>query len=96
MDWSGLEVVADYFSMEEMRQEVRRRKEQELDKELKLRRETKESHMELMGALTQLMGDVVNLTHVPGRGQGGHPRPGGPHPPNYPDPNFPYPGPDFF
>ena len=95
MDWGGLEVVADYFGLEEMRQEVRRRKEQQLDKEMQMKSDKEEKHRELMDTLAQLREEVVHVTQAVSTGQGGHPRPGGPHPPNYPDPDFPFPGPNY-
>ena len=96
MDWSGLEVVADYFGLEEMRQEVRRKRDQDIEKERQLKRERELRHREVVETLAQLGEEVVQLTQAMSRGQGGHPRPGGPRPPFYPDPDVPFPpGPEF-
>eukprot|EP00092_Neocalanus_flemingeri_P018506 GFUD01020032.1.p1 GENE.GFUD01020032.1~~GFUD01020032.1.p1 ORF type:complete len:172 (+),score=76.38 GFUD01020032.1:89-604(+) len=92
MDWSGLEVVADYFGMEEMRQEIRRRKEQDIEKKRVLGREKEDRHRELMETLAWLREDVAQLAQTFSRG---HPEPGPPRFPNYPDPDFPFPGPPY-
>ena len=39
MDWSGLEVVADFFGLEEMKQEVKRRRKQDVETERQQKRE---------------------------------------------------------
>ena len=88
MDWSGLEVVADYFVLEEMKQEVRRRKEQNVEKEMQLKAEKEERHWQVMESLAQMREEVAELTQATSRGQGGPP------PPHYPDFPFP-PGPEF-
>ena len=89
MDWSSLEVVADYFGLEEMREEVRRRKEEEMDKERQLKREKHEQYREMMDILVQLRQEVAQLDYVFIRGQEG-----GPGHPRFP-PRFPGPGPEF-
>ena len=97
MEWSGLEVVADYFGLEEIKQEVRRRKEQNVETERQLKAEKEQRHREVMESLAQMKEEVAQLTQSLSRSQGrGHPRPGGPRPPHYPDPDFPFPpGPEF-
>lgn len=93
MDWGGLEVVADYFGLEEMKQEVRRRKEQKVEKERQLKVEKEERHREVMESLAQMREEVAQLSQALSRG---HPRPGGPRPPpHHPDPDFPFPGPEY-
>ena len=96
MDWNGLEVVADYFGLEDMKREIRQRREQQQEKERQKKAETVERHRAVMENLAQLREGVAQLAQAMQRGQGGHPRPGGPCPPLYPDPDFPFPpGPEF-
>ena len=44
MDWNSLLVVADYFGLEEMRQEVRQRWDQEREKDRRETRQTAKKH----------------------------------------------------
>merc|ERR1719452_291206 len=86
MNWGSLEVVADYFGLEEMLVEVRRRKEQEVDKEDQLKRERLEHKREIISILEQMRDQVVQIGHSL---RGGYPRgpPRFPHPdPHFPDP----------
>ena len=39
MDWSGLEVVADNFGLKDMKQEVKKRRDQDVEKERQQKRE---------------------------------------------------------
>ena len=48
MDWNSLLVVADFFGLEEMGQEVRQRWDQDREKDRKERRQTAERHSEMM------------------------------------------------
>ena len=96
MDWNSLLVVADYFGLEEMGQEVRQRRDQEKEKDRQERRQAAERHTEMMQVLIQIREEVGQLSQALLRRYGGQPRPGGPHPPVFPDPDFPYPpGPEF-
>ena len=92
MDWGGLEVVADYFGLEDMKQEIRQRREQQQEKERQKKADTVERHRELMETIAQIRGEVAQLAQSMqgGGGGGGHPRPGGPRPPFYPDPDYPF------
>ena len=68
MDWSGLEVVADFFGLEEMKQEVKRRRKQDVETERQQKREKvqkeerkseekrdkEERHMEMMENLDKI------------------------------------------
>ena len=68
MDWSGLEVVADNFGLEDMKQEVKKRRNQDVEKERQQKREKvlkkermreekrdkEERHLEMMENLDQM------------------------------------------
>ena len=98
MDWNGLLVVADYFGLEEMGQEVTRRWDQQKEEDRRIMREKAERHREVMSSLTQIREEVAQLSQSMQRGQGGgYPRPRGPNPPPFPGPpDYPFPpGPTF-
>ena len=92
MDWGGLEVVADYFGLEDMKQEIRQRREQQQEKERLKKADTVERYRELVETIAQIRGDLAQLAQSMQNGGGvvGHPRPGGPRPPFYPDPDYPF------
>ena len=72
MDWNSLLVVADFFGLEEMGQEVRQRWDQNREKDRKERRQTAERYTEMMQVLTQIREEVTQLSQALLRRQGGY------------------------
>ena len=89
IDLEGVEVLADYFGLEEMKMEVVEKRREETTEE------RQDRHTQIKGILTQIRDDVQLLTQ---QRPAHYPTPRPPPPPfpgPGPDPDFPRPPPYF-